>query len=1207
MIPTAWRRPATLVVAVAGLVALYAAVGFFVVPSVARSKIELLARTELGRQATIGKVEFNPFTLRARLSDFTLTDRDPGRTLLKFEALVVDVSAESLWRRAPVLDAVRLVQPRVEIARSADGRFGIQDLIERALAPSREPESRFAVNNIEIEDGSILLDDAVHQRRIAVTKLEIGLPFLSSLSRDAQIRVTPRLHGAVDGAPFGLTGTATSPFEDLQRATLELNLDALPLPRYLAYAPLPSGLNLTDGALTTRLSLAFVTSKGTPRGITLSGNARVDRLAIARREATPLIAARSIAVAIGNLDFLRRSIAVDRIAVDGPMLDLRRLADGTLEIQKLLAVTPESAAADTPGTSATRAVPAPNDAARPTWAWSVTETRVSGGDLSIADEAVAPPFKTTLSAITLTGAKLASQGAPGTLDVAFDSEDAHFAAHGVVDFAGNAARGHFDLTKLALARLRPYSTSVLAMDVKRGALDFGADFDAGTSPATRFTLAQGSAVLADLDVALRSEREPLWRMARASADGIALDLAARTATIERIEAQKAAIRLLRDADGRMHFERAMRTAPGRANPPDAAETAKEKAGDTDWHVVVRQLLLERFGVDLEDRVPDPAVKLRVADAKVVAENLDTARGSKAKIDVTARVGAKGRVRLNGVVSARPASADCRIDATALDLVPLRSYFESRTNVILTSGAVDAKGRITYGEAGTSGPQGRFVGDVIVNDFDSLDRPGSEELVRWKSLGLTGIDVTSAPFNLALNDVALDGFYARLILNADATLNVQRLLAPDASEKASATPAQQGSVIAAADAPPPAPAGERREIPASIGRIRLSNGEVEYSDFFVKPNYSAHLTDVTGSVSALAAAQSGTVELTAKIDRSAPVDIRGTVNPFAKELSLDLTAKATGVDLPSLTPYSVKYAGYGIQKGKLSMEVHYKLDNRKLSANNKLMLDQLIFGEHVDSPTATKLPVLLAVALLKDRNGMINLELPIEGTLDDPQFSVWRVVVQIFVNLLTKAVTAPFALLGAIGGGGGEQLAYVEFAPGSADLSAAALAKLTTLAKALTDRPGLKLDAAGRAIPDIDREALKRATLNHAMRIRKQKELASGGESAPALDALTIDAADRAKYLKAVYRDADLKDKPRNFLGIAKDVPPEQMEAMLLASYRIDDEALRELANHRANVVKEWFGRKGNVAPERVFVIAPRLDAEGIKADGAPTRVDFAIR
>jgi uncharacterized protein involved in outer membrane biogenesis len=1182
------RRLRTFLLATAILLALFALTGFLAVPYIAKSKIVSLASDELGRSATVGKVQFNPFTLRARISDFALADKDPGRTLLKFDTLDIDVSAASVWRRAPMLDAVKLVRPRIEIARDAGGVYSIQDLIDRAMkpAPAREEETTFAVNNIEVEDGAVLLDDAVHRRRIELSMLHIGIPFLSSFARDAQIRVTPRLQGAIDGTQFALKGASTSPFEDTQQATLQIDFDALQLPRYMEYAPLPSGLKLTEGALTTRLTLAFIMGRGSPRGITLTGTARLDNLAVVRKDASPLAGAKAVQVAIGNLDLLGRSLGVDLVAVEAPRLDLRRLADGSIEAQRLLAVAP----ADRSPKAGASAAPV-----REPWSWSVAQARISDGVVRVADEAVSPAFTTTLSAVTAAGAKISSKGAPGTAEIAFDSEDgAHFTATAQVDVEGQAARGGFALTRLPLAKLRPYYARVVAIDVRGGAVDFAADFDAGADG--HFILAKGAAVLSQLDLSLRGERDRLWRMVRASADGIAVDVGKRMAGVESIEALQGTVRVLREEDGAMHFQRALLIGDGQEPAPGAA---KQSSG-AEWRVSVNRLLLDRFAVDFEDRAAEPDVKLRITAAKISAQNLDTAPGAKAKIDVAARIGSRGTVRIDGTATARPVSADARLTAAAIDLVPLKPYLESNTNVIVTSGTVAAKGRVTYAESGPEGPNARYAGDVVVSDFGSLDRPGSQELARWKTLALTGIDVTTAPFNLAMASVALEEFYARLILDANAKLNVLQLLQPRTADVAAPTP--QAREAAAT----PAPAAERKEIPASIGRIELKNGEVEFSDFFVKPNYSVHLKELGGSVSELAARQAGTVEIAAKVDGSAPVDIRGSLNPFAKELALDLTGKATDVELPPLTPYSVKYAGYGIQKGKLTMEVRYKLDNRKLAASNKLVLDQLTFGERVDSPTATKLPVLLAVSLLKDRNGVINLELPIEGTLDDPQFSVWRVVVQIIVNLLTKAMTAPFALLGAIVGGGGEQLAYVEFAPGHAELTPAAIAKLTTLAKALSDRPALKLDAAGRAIPDTDREGLKRAALDRALRLRKQKDVAgSDGTPAP-LEALAIDAAEREKYLKAVYKDTDLKGKPRNFIGLAKDVPAAEMEAMLLASYDVSDDGLRELANHRAQAVKEWFATRGGIPAERIFIVAPRLGSEGIK-DGATTRVDFAIR
>ena len=259
----------------------------------------------------------------------------------------------------------------------------------------------------------------------------------------------------------------------------------------------------------------------------------------------------------------------------------------------------------------------------------------------------------------------------------------------------------------------------------------------------------------------------------------------------------------------------------------------------------------------------------------------------------------------------------------------------------------------------------WKGNVTVTDFAALDKPTASDLARWKRLALEGIDVATDPFRMAVGRIGAEDYYARVIVYADGTLNLTRLL----------TPGRQPEPV-----PIPRLSRHRPRAPPHARRCRSRSaasssrsGNVNFSDFFVRPNYSANLTDVTGSVTTMSAEQAGDVAIAARVDRTAPVEISGRIHPFAKELSLDIAAKARDVDLPPLTPYSVKYAGYGIEKGKLTFDVHYRVENRKLAAENRLVLDQLTFNpQRVDSPTATKLPVLLAVALLKDTRGVIDI-------------------------------------------------------------------------------------------------------------------------------------------------------------------------------------------------------------------------------------------
>ncbi len=354
-------------------------------------------------------------------------------------------------------------------------------------------------------------------------------------------------------------------------------------------------------------------------------------------------------------------------------------------------------------------------------------------------------------------------------------------------------------------------------------------------------------------------------------------------------------------------------------------------------------------------------------------------------------------------------------------------------------------------------------------------------------------------------------------------------------------------------------------------------------------------------------------LEGRLDDDAPVTIGGKLNPLGEQLYLDIAAKAAGVELTRLTPYATKYAGYPITKGKMTVDVAYKIENGQLNASNHLFLDQLTFGDKVDSPTATKLPVLLAVSLLKDRNGVIDVNLPVSGSLSDPEFSIGGVIMRVIVNLLTKAITSPFSLI-ASAFGGGDELGYVEFAPGSANLTDAGRRKVETLGKALNDRPGLRLEITGRIDPATDAAGARRAWLDEQVAEQKVRELRQSAREQRAADdedgeqgaKVTVSPQEYPKYLEAVYRRSSIK-KPRNLIGMAKSLPTAEMEALLLQNAPVTDSGLRQLAERRALTVKQALEREGKVPEARLFLTAPKLDTDGIKDKGSPNRVDFTIR
>jgi hypothetical protein len=384
-------------------------------------------------------------------------------------------------------------------------------------------------------------------------------------------------------------------------------------------------------------------------------------------------------------------------------------------------------------------------------------------------------------------------------------------------------------------------------------------------------------------------------------------------------------------------------------------------------------------------------------------------------------------------------------------------------------------------------------------------------------------------------------------------------------------------------------------------MTLQGGHVNFTDNFIKPNYTADLTDIAGTVGAFGtrATTPAAVELRGQVNGSAPIAINGAVNPLAPLAFVDLKAKAHGIELTGLTPYSAKYTGYPIVKGTLTLDVHYLLDRGQLTADNHLFIDQFTFGDRVESRDATTLPVRLAVALLKNARGEMAVDVPVSGSLSDPQFSLSGVILDAFVNLIVKAVTSPFSLI-ANAFGTQEDLEYIEFTPGLATLTPDSQQKLATIARALQDRPALRLDISGRVDPQVDREGLREARLASLIRMRKSKAI--GGHEDP--DRIQLTPEEYETYLTRVYKAATFP-KPRNLLGLDKALPPDEMKKLLLTHMEVTDQDLQHLADGRANAVRQWLS--GKVDPGRLFVVAPALTTDGTQEKGKTTRVDLSLK
>jgi uncharacterized protein involved in outer membrane biogenesis len=1185
------------------LVSIFIAIGVLlglVAPPLIRGKIASALSDKLHRPVTIEQIRINPYTMTLAVRGFLMKERQGDTAALSFDELFVNLEIQSLFRLAPVLKELRLVKPYISLVRNDDLKYNFQDLIEEFTGGPPGPTPRFALNNIEIIDGKIDFDDRPEKTKHSITSLKIGVPFISSLPSYIDITVKPEFSAVVNGAPFHLAGDA-KPFKDTRESTLGFDIDKLEIARYLEYSPVTLNFKVPSGQLHGKISASFKASKSNPAVLSITGNLGLRELEMKQADGAPLVKLPSFEVLIDAIEVFANKTSLKSIKSEGLELYVHRGRDGKVTLANLVGVAAETKAPETK--------PEPKTDGKP-FVYAIEEIALGGATIHVADEQPKQPYKTRLDNVNFKVTGLTNEsGKKANVELSFESEAKEKFSHtGTLQLTPLLAEGKLEIEGLQLKGLRPYYENEIGVEFKDGLLDLTTQIafaQKGEEPDVK---------LSDLNAALRSlrmdvpgEAEPLWRVPLLALKDATVDISKRSVVIGSLESRDGSGFVQREQDGTISYARLIKTraAESETKPPVKKETAS-------WSVETKRVALSRFRIVFEDRSLAAPARIVVSNLSVLGENFSNVKNSRGKATLQATINDKGTLKVAGPVGTRPVAARLDVEAQGIDVVPFRPYLADEFNFFLTSGMIGTKGNLVFDTGGDGPAKMNYQGAVQVADFGAVERDSQQDLLKWKSLGLDALQFDLEPFQLRIGEITLAEFYSRLILGADGKINLQKLTVEKDGKPAEA-PAPAPAKAAETDAAPkPAAPAANDAAPKAItiGKINLKDGNIYFSDFFIKPNYSANLTTVQGAISELKPEVPGDLDLQARLDNAAPVEIKGKINPLSKDLFLDIIADAKEIELNPMSPYSVKYVGYGIERGKLSFNVKYKVENRKLSAENKIILNQLTFGEKVESPTATKLPVLLAVALMKDRNGVIDVDLPISGSLDDPQFSVGGIVLRIIINLITRAVTAPFTLLASAfgGGGSGEELSYVEFDNGRANLDDSDRAKIATLAKALNNRPALSLEIIGRADPLTDLDGLKRVGIERKVKAQKLKELARKGEAPRSVDDVQVAASEYPRYLKAAYGEESFP-KPRNLIGLAQDLPVPEMERLMMQHAKASDDDMGQLASQRAQGVRDALLATGQVGAERLSVIGvkPFTPEERQKLKGRPNRVDFAMK
>lgn len=1144
------------------LLALYTVIGFIALPKLLRSKLPELISQNLGVPASISTLELNPLSGQLKVTGFDLRDKHK-QPLLTFAELFVDVDAfASLKSRSVVIDELHLHKPVVRITALKQGGFNVSSLFQPEKKPEKETSKALfplQLNNLQLTDGEFHWRDETLSQPMTETFKAVHFSvkdFTTQANQKGQVTLTSQL--AKGGKLNWKTELSVAPFENKGHISLEkLSLNRL----WTLFLKDLVNFKIPQGDVNLGFDYQLSLPKDKLQLSVQKGLLTAQKLQFtAEDNDQPVLTIPEFAIKDVEFNLSEQRLKIAEIAAQSTDLKMALDSKGHLNYQSIFSSKSKPQTPTKPVKKESKPT-----ASRP-WIIAIGNTQLQKTHIEFKDP----------------NAQAVGMAKIDDVDIKLHESLLNFGDQHVQITIKKGGIGGQDVAVLNIIEqqaIHPLSAKLGEFQFTLG--EYKMDYHASK---LLMTAKDGSFAGYDFSFDDAGSKKPLLSIPDLSVQGAQFDLAAQKVSVQKLRSEQGILNSWLDKQGKLNFQQLLKTKAEPSTSKQAPKTKTDSETPT-WQFNLDELDIQNYQLNFTDNTQKEPVILQLTPFNVKIQQVSNKKGNKLPVTLQTKINKTGELDIKGFVSLEPFHSELQTSLKNLSIKNLEEYLNDYLKVDIIDGAIETRAKINLSQSPNSSDVNLNIqGSADIKKLVLRDQLLNKDLVNWQSFKFEAVDFDLAKSSLDIGNILIQKPYARITIKQDRSMNFDDIIIKR----------KPGPLLAKVE----------QDIKAvkpsyKIGNVTIAGGISDFSDFSLILPFVVELNNLNGSIKKISSEQKSLTDfnLAGKVFDLSPMDVKGNLNADLSYLDVGMHFK--GMPLPFVSPYMVEFAGYKIEKGKMSVDLLYKIADRKLTAENNFMLEQLSLGEKIDNPKATSLPLKLAIALLKDSEGRIKINMPISGSLDDPNFSVMPLLWDAFTNMITRAVSSPFSALGSLISDSGD-LSEISFVEGEKELTQKEIAKLDDIAKALQKKPELHIDIKGRAYEKPDWPAMQDDALLDQLKAMKADELRNRGKSEYS-EYVELSDSEYKRLLADLFIQKFPRLAKRSFLGtpelinskadfyqVAKNelsaiIPPNKLK-------------LAELASGRARGIAQYLIQKGGIDEARIYLLDSDVQSQSPKPE-----------